>query len=192
MLKAVLFDLDNTLLDRERVFRACLQADGALTEAAVQELLQLDEAGHGDRETLFAAWQRHRGAPMSQAVLNDLMMGHIQPDLELLAALADLGSSNKLGMVTNGGSDTQRRKLKASGLDTVIPPEHTLVSSEVGVWKPDPRIFWMASQALGVEPGECLFVGDQERFDGVGARAAGMELVLVEAVLTADGLRALL
>lgn len=57
----------------------------------------------------------------------------------------------------------------------------TIVSSvKEGVEKPSPRIFEIALERLGVEPGAALYVGDDYRLDVVGARAAGLTPVLVD------------
>jgi putative hydrolase of the HAD superfamily len=62
-----------------------------------------------------------------------------------------------------------------------------LDSALVGVEKPDPAIFRAALDALGVAPGEALYVGDLYDVDVVGARAAGMEAVLLLPDTTAPG-----
>jgi len=54
-----------------------------------------------------------------------------------------------------------------------------LDSALVGVEKPDPAIFRAALAAIGVAPAEALYVGDLYDVDVVGARAAGMEAVLL-------------
>ncbi len=54
--------------------------------------------------------------------------------------------------------------------------DEPVFSCSVGVAKPDPRIYRIAAERLGVEPGECLFVDDQPPFVE-GARAAGMDAV---------------
>jgi putative hydrolase of the HAD superfamily len=50
-----------------------------------------------------------------------------------------------------------------------------LVSEAEGLRKPDPLIFRRAAERLGVEAGECLFVGDNPEIDIIGAAAAGMQ-----------------
>jgi HAD superfamily hydrolase (TIGR01509 family) len=191
MLNAVLFDLDNTLVDRNRAFRECV--DASFREPAVRkELLELDAGGHGDREALLAMWERHAGAPMTQAGLGSQIADRLQPDRGLLNALHALAEIVPLGIVTNGGSETQRRKIRAAGLDEVIPRERVWISAEVGRSKPDPRIFLMASQSLGVAPENCLVIGDHEPHDIVGATAAGMCAQLVDAVLDGERLAALM
>jgi putative hydrolase of the HAD superfamily len=50
----------------------------------------------------------------------------------------------------------------------------------VGVEKPDPRVFGMALSRLGVSPSEALYVGDIYEVDVVGARRAGMDVILLD------------
>jgi FMN phosphatase YigB (HAD superfamily) len=57
--------------------------------------------------------------------------------------------------------------MKAAWFDPVV------VSAEVGLCKPDPRIFRLALSARGLDPAEVVYVGDSDE-DVVGARAAGM------------------
>ena len=59
-------------------------------------------------------------------------------------------------------------------LDTVVS------SAEVGLHKPDPRIFELACERLGVDPREAAHVGDHHYADIVGARAVGMQPVLID------------
>lgn len=72
-----------------------------------------------------------------------------------------------------------------------------VASAEAGVAKPDPRIFGVALDALGVPPGHALHVGDLYDLDVVGAQAAGLVPVLLDrrgqprpSVFSADGGRA--
>lgn len=58
-------------------------------------------------------------------------------------------------------------------MDTVV------ISSEAGCEKPDRRIFERALLLAGVEPSECLYVGDNYYDDAVGASAAGMRTLLI-------------
>jgi putative hydrolase of the HAD superfamily len=58
-----------------------------------------------------------------------------------------------------------------------------LFSCAVGLVKPEPEIYARCIQALGVSPGECLFVGDGGSNELVGAKAAGMSTVFVSGVM---------
>jgi putative hydrolase of the HAD superfamily len=53
-------------------------------------------------------------------------------------------------------------------------------SATAGVAKPDPAIFQRALHLLDVAPAEALHVGDHEELDGVGARAAGIDVVIID------------
>ena len=68
--------------------------------------------------------------------------------------------------------------LEALGLAPFF--DAVVCSGEVGVAKPDRAIFAHALSALGVEPSEALHVGDSRRNDYDGARAAGIDALLVD------------
>jgi putative hydrolase of the HAD superfamily len=93
------------------------------------------------------------------------------PSAPCLAALA--GSGLRLGIVTNGDSVQQREKLKALGLTRQFAV--VVAAADIGVAKPDPRIFLHAAGQLKVAPANCLFVGDLRDTDALGAAAAGMK-----------------
>jgi putative hydrolase of the HAD superfamily len=97
------------------------------------------------------------------------------PYPDVLPVLAVLKPRYRLGVITNGPSDLQRTKLARSGLDVWFPVQ--VISREVGVAKPDPRIFAIALERLGVAAAEAVFVGDSPKHDIDGARAGGMKAV---------------
>jgi len=83
-----------------------------------------------------------------------------------------------LGIVTNGASDLQRTKLEVSGLAPRFGV--VLISSELGVGKPDQSVFELALERLGVEAGGCLMVGDNPDRDIAPADAIGMPTVFLD------------
>ncbi len=93
------------------------------------------------------------------------------------AALAALsGEGYRLGVVSNADGRV-RRLLQETGLSPYL--EVVVDSSEAGVEKPDPRIFLAATSALGLGPEDCAYVGDIYEIDVLGARAAGLEGILI-------------
>jgi HAD superfamily hydrolase (TIGR01509 family) len=82
----------------------------------------------------------------------------------------------RLGVVSNADGRVEEA-LVAAGLRDCF--EVVLDSALAGVEKPDPAIFRAALDALGVAPAEALYVGDLYEVDVVGARAAGMQAVLL-------------
>lgn len=84
----------------------------------------------------------------------------------------------RLGLVTNGASAPQRAKLERFGL--AVHFDHIQVEGELGVGKPEPEAFHHAAEALGVEPGRCLMVGDDFARDVLGALGAGMHAAWID------------
>jgi len=81
----------------------------------------------------------------------------------------------RLGMISNGNSDQQRRKLKATKIDQRF--ETVVISSEVGIAKPDAGIFHEACRQMNVNPSDCIMVGDNWDRDVLGARLAGLRAI---------------
>lgn len=71
-----------------------------------------------------------------------------------------------------------RRELDRHGLSRLV--DSAVFCGDVGWRKPDPRIFGHALRRLGLEAGECLFVGDDPRWDIDGPEALGMDEVLID------------
>jgi putative hydrolase of the HAD superfamily len=78
----------------------------------------------------------------------------------------------KIGILTNGPSELQRRKLRRIGIENEV--DAVAVSEEIGVSKPDPEAYAKAVAMLGLEPSEVAMVGDHVVNDVAGALAAGL------------------
>ncbi|HEX5242803.1 MAG TPA: HAD family hydrolase [Tepidisphaeraceae bacterium] len=88
--------------------------------------------------------------------------------------LAALKSARfRLGIVTNGRTDMQMRKIHHMGLHDLV--EVVIVSESVGVKKPQPEIFLQAVRALSSSSENTLFVGDNPELDIVGPAQVGMQ-----------------
>ena len=84
-----------------------------------------------------------------------------------LPALARLAARWPLASLTNGNADIARVGVQAHF-------RYAIAAREVGVGKPDPRIFQVAAQRLDVAATELLHVGDDPELDVLGARRAGL------------------
>jgi putative hydrolase of the HAD superfamily len=93
--------------------------------------------------------------------------------LELLGTLRARGL--KLGMITNGFAETHREKITLLRLDDAF--DEIFIADEVGLMKPDPRIFEHACRRLGAAPGNTAMVGDRFDRDIRGGQAAGLYTV---------------
>ena len=78
----------------------------------------------------------------------------------------------KIGILTNGPSELQRRKLRRIGIEQEV--DAVAVSEEIGATKPDPEAYRRAVAMLGLEPNEVAMVGDDIEKDVAGALAAGL------------------
>jgi hypothetical protein len=88
----------------------------------------------------------------------DAANGGVQAFPGARAALARLRAAGvRLGVLTNGPADGQRRKLAVTGLDAAV--DACFISEEIGVAKPDERAFRLALAGLGAEPGRSAMVG---------------------------------
>ena len=96
------------------------------------------------------------------------------------ATLDDLARTHRLGLVTNGAADLQREKLAVTTLASRFAT--IVISSDVGVGKPDPAVFRAALRALSVSADDAVMVGDSLERDVAGARAAGMRSVWLDRI----------
>lgn len=81
----------------------------------------------------------------------------------------------KLHIITNGFKEVQFIKLKNSGIDKFFT--HVITSEEVGVQKPDRRIFEFALQKTGAKAENSIMIGDDLKVDVDGAMKVGMDQV---------------
>ena len=88
-------------------------------------------------------------------------------------SLTNLREVYRLALVTNGAPDLQREKIQGSNLARFF--DATLISGEVGIGKPDCRIFKLALEALSTSPSEAVMVGDSLTRDILGAQHAGLK-----------------
>lgn len=192
---AVLFDLDDTLLDgdaawrsgmtailrrcsgidRDRAFSAWDVAFNEYFDAYLEGRLSL----HEHRTKRIRSWAEALSIPIEPGTEHDWFDSYLagyeagwKPFSDVAPALHRLAHV-RLGIVTNGDGQQQRAKVSALALDVNF--EVIVVSGDVGYPKPDPRIFHAAAQTLGLPAERCLFIGDREDVDAMGAHNAGMQ-----------------
>lgn len=185
LIKAVLFDLDETLLDREAMIERFLVGQYARLglqtpsyELYRARFKQLDEHGYADRYKVFQTLAAEFSLPLSAEELLADFRRHAwqgcQPFPDAHAVLKELRSRGyPLGLITNGSREAQRGKLSAADLAGYF--EVILISEEQTIRKPEAAIFLRAAEKLGVAPLECLFVGDNPQADIGGAYQVGMK-----------------
>jgi len=199
-LAAVLFDLDDTLHDDTATYRRAAErvAQDVAAERGIDAAALL--AAYVAQAESF--WKNlaaeHLGTPLvgvragmwraalgavglddaalaerCGAAYNRYRKDHLQiwpGALELLASLRSRGL--KLALVTNGFAETHREKIVLLQLEDVF--DEVFIADEVGMLKPDPRLFALACERLGVAPAAAAMVGDRYERDIRGAHNVGL------------------
>jgi HAD superfamily hydrolase (TIGR01662 family) len=102
----------------------------------------------------------------------------IKVEREVLATLEELrGAGYRMGLVSNITLLPHLMQADLERLGIAAYLDATVFSSEMGVRKPDPRIFREALARVGAGPAQSVFVGDRLYDDVGGAKAAGMRAV---------------
>ena len=176
----VLFDFDGTLADSIHLIVESFHHTFA--EAGLPAFPDAEVRSWIGRP-LIAVFEEYfptRGEELTDAyrtwnlAQHDALIRRIDGMPELLDALKAAGTA--LGVVSSKKTDTVRQGLRAVGLDDAI--DVLAGMEETARHKPDPEPLLFAAAALGVEPGDCVYVGDAG-VDIRAARAAGMAAIAV-------------
>ncbi|GAA3193218.1 HAD family hydrolase [Actinocorallia longicatena] len=201
-IKALLFDLDGTLVDHDAAAEVALiqalqatpglhHVDHALARRRWKQLAELAMDRYLAGEITFTGQRRLRvtsfaaelglgtwAAPRADVWFADYLHHYesawrIYPDVRTaLDALTEQHRHLRLGVLTNGDADQQRKKLLHVGLAAELP--EVIASSEVGVAKPDAEIFHTGCARLRLAPQEVAYVGDRLHTDAIAATDAGL------------------
>lgn len=186
---AILFDLDGTLCTYERPGSEILEA--AFDYLGVEPCFEMADFHDRylehlpDSATGFELYERtftslcdeHAGNPSLGERLNRAFHDEREPDdlvpiegaREVVSALT---SEYRLGLITNGHPELQRRKLDALGMSTRF--ETTVFAGYETPAKPHPEPFYRALSDVEATPEEAVYVGNLPSIDVAGARAAGL------------------
>lgn len=203
--KAVLWDLDDTLYSRVNAARQlfpymfreylyCDRSDAFLEEAADYLLTKIPRNKTMHPDAFLALAEKYPfDKPLDMAACTDYYYSHYRnfmkpfdAQLDVIRRLKSLGVKNAIVTnITPELLELQKKKVTALGIaghfDLIV------YSAELGIHKPDRRIFDYAAGQLGVANDACVFVGDDPNSDVAGALNAGMEAVWLDNWRTYDG-----
>jgi HAD superfamily hydrolase (TIGR01662 family) len=168
-LRAVVFDVGETLVDEERWWRR-LAEHGGLQPHVVWAALGVTIA-RGEEHT--ALWEHLRIEQPSGWYDEPYSVEDLYPDaLECLQRVRELGL--RVGIVGN-----QTETLEAWAREAALPADVISSSASLGVRKPDPGFFARVVELMGCPAGEVAYVGDRVDNDVLPATAAGLVAIHV-------------
>lgn len=188
MIKGLLFDLDNTLMDRDWTFQEfsrqlvrelLSEQDQEKQEQIVAYMIESDADGYRPKDGFFLElidrlpWRVKPVLSEVQAYYNEHYMKHARVmahTLDTLNACREAGF--KLGVITNGLSAVQHGKIDRLELRDYF--DAIIVSGDHGMKKPDQQIYELALKRLGTAAEETLIIGDHPVNDIWGASRAGI------------------
>ncbi|MBN9981844.1 HAD family hydrolase [Rhizobium laguerreae] len=190
MIRAVLFDLDETLIDKTAAVltflplqyqRFRLGEHGVEEQRYIAEFLQLEKAGLVRKRDLYPRLTETFGLPgdLAAALFHDFETVYPGMAVPMSGAKQTISTLKQygvlIGVVSNGEANVQRPKIAAAGLNEVL--DLVVISGDIGLRKPAREIFELAAGRLDLPVDNCLFVGDNPEADILGADNAGMHAV---------------
>ena len=199
-MKAVLFDVDDTLYDQVIPFQKAYEElfKGSF-ELPIEELykrsryysdevFEATQRGEMSMEAMYIYRVQKAFESFGISVTDDealefqrLYAGN-QKKLEIsetMRTIIELCQKHEImmGVITNGPSQHQWNKVKALKVMEFIPEEYIFVSGDIGVAKPQIGIFQHVEKIMNLNPEETLFIGDTFQSDIVGAKGAGWKAI---------------
>lgn len=195
-LSAILFDIDDTLysttefaaLARRHAVRAMIDAGLDLSEEVL--LKELDEV----LAEFSSNYEHHfdkllqRLRPSSLARLNaalivaagvvayhDTKFRELKPFADVIPLFRDLKAAGvRVGIITHGWTVKQAEKLVRLKLVPYLDPRAVFISDQIGISKPNPKLYLTALRDLELEAAQVMYVGDSPEHDIAPPKSIGM------------------
>ncbi|WP_191560305.1 HAD family hydrolase [Metabacillus idriensis] len=188
-MKAILFDLDGTLFNRDLALMnfAEMQYDNLeelhskLTREQYTELfLRLDKNGYVWKDAVYKTIAKKLElSAQPEDLLKDYQVNFhtncapCEITADVMKTLTAKGL--KLGIITNGFTEFQRKTIQTMGIEDFF--DVVVISEEAGLRKPDTAIFQLALKIMNIEPKYAVYVGDHPENDVKAAKDAGLNTI---------------
>ena len=202
MLRAIFFDIDDTLYSTTEFAR---QARAAAIGAMISVGLKVDrDACVKELEEVIGEFSSNYAYHFDKllARLGPTALGDANPAVVIAAAVAAYHGTKTealvpfpgvlplfeklsetdviLGVVTEGLAVKQAEKLLRLGLLPHLTPGAIFISDQIGISKPNPKLYQRALDGVGAAPGEAMYVGNRATHDVDPPASLGMKTVLID------------
>lgn len=197
----IIFDVDDTLYDQLRPFQQAFDDVFADPSIPIEELftysrIYSDEVFQQSEEGVISKlemqiYRIRKALEHYDRLINDqegadfqhryqYYQSQLQLDPDMKAALDLCVQHNiQIGIITNGPAQHQRKKIRQLKLKTWVPEEYIFVSGELGIAKPDIRVFQRVEKVMQLDKANTYYIGDSYTNDIIGAKRAGWQAIWI-------------
>lgn len=189
-LKAVVFDLDDTLYPEKEFVKSGFRAVASWAElnlgidSNIGERQLISYYENGIRGDTFNRWLASHNL-LSNDLVKEMIkiyrehIPSISPFPEVKEVLGELKKKFLLGIVSDGYIEVQKKKLNALEIENFF--DAVIFSDEWGKknWKPSSKPFEIISEKLGIPSDQCMYVADNPIKDFFGAKKIGMYTIQI-------------
>ncbi|HEM3667765.1 TPA: HAD family hydrolase [Streptococcus suis] len=198
-MKALIFDVDDTLYDQIQPFEHALERHIEVAREQIEplylsfrryadEVFEATAIGKMSLKDSHIYRMKHALADFGYQVSDATALAiqidydYFQGQIELSPVFPEIFSwcqaqGIAMGIITNGPYRHQLRKIRTMGLVNWFELEHVLISGQVGITKPNPAIFQLMEERLGMSGEDICYLGDSFENDVVGAKAANWKAI---------------
>ncbi|WP_105248837.1 HAD family hydrolase [Streptococcus suis] len=198
-MKALIFDVDDTLYDQIQPFERALERHIEVAREQIEplylsfrryadEVFEATAIGKMSLKDSHIYRMKHALADFGHQVSDATALAiqidydYFQGQIELSPVFPEIFSwcqaqGITMGIITNGPYRHQLRKIRTMGLVNWFELEHVLISGQVGITKPNPAIFQLMEERLGMSGEDICYLGDSFENDIIGAKTAGWQAV---------------
>ncbi|MGC6769925.1 HAD family hydrolase [Enterococcus sp. LJL128] len=198
-MNTIVFDVDDTVYDQQQPFRAAIKKIFPAFPCEKMHELYIRFRHHSDvtfEKSITGEWtlaymrffrldesMKDLGYPSTTEAVSSRFQEAYEDELDNICMHPEVKKvfdylSEKqipLGIITNGPTDHQYKKVKQLQLENWVPSDNIIISQSTGYQKPDKEIFQLAAKQFRMEPETTLYIGDSFENDVVGAHNGGWQ-----------------